>query len=74
MPGVSVLDMGYKMSLNGVDNARLSFDNVKVFGKGDMSGGLGRLAISGYLGRVTMSWYVGRVAMSGYLGWVTMSG
>ena len=30
MPGVTVEDMGYKMGLNGVDNARLSFDNVRV--------------------------------------------
>lgn len=30
MPGVTVEDMGYKMGLNGVDNAKLSFDNVRV--------------------------------------------
>ena len=30
MPGVRVEDMGYKMGLNGVDNAKLSFDNVRV--------------------------------------------
>jgi len=30
LPGVTVVDMGVKMSLNGVDNARLSFDNVRV--------------------------------------------
>jgi len=29
-PGVTVVDMGVKMGLNGVDNARLSFDNVHV--------------------------------------------
>jgi len=28
--GVTVVDMGVKMGLNGVDNARLSFDNVRV--------------------------------------------
>jgi len=28
--GVTVLDMGVKMGLNGVDNARLSFDNVRI--------------------------------------------
>jgi len=30
LPGVTVEDMGYKMGLNGVDNAKLSFDNVRV--------------------------------------------
>jgi acyl-CoA oxidase len=30
MPGVTVEDMGHKMGLNGIDNAKLSFDNVKV--------------------------------------------
>ena len=30
MPGVKVEDMGHKMGLNGVDNAKLSFDNVRV--------------------------------------------
>ena len=30
MPQVKVEDMGYKMGLNGVDNAKLSFDNVRV--------------------------------------------
>lgn len=30
MPGVTIADMGYKMSLNGVDNARLSFNMVRV--------------------------------------------
>ena len=30
MPGVTVEDMGYKMGLNGVDNAKLSFDSVRV--------------------------------------------
>ena len=28
--GVKVEDMGYKMGLNGVDNAKLTFDNVRV--------------------------------------------
>ena len=28
--GVTVEDMGHKMGLNGVDNAKLSFDNVRV--------------------------------------------
>jgi len=28
--GVTVEDMGYKMGVNGVDNAKLSFDNVRV--------------------------------------------
>ena len=30
MPGVRIEDMGYKMSGNGVDNAKLVFDNVRV--------------------------------------------
>ena len=30
MPGVRVEDMGHKMGLNGVDNAKLFFDNVRV--------------------------------------------
>jgi len=30
MPGVTVEDMGYRMGLNGVDNAKLSFDNVRI--------------------------------------------
>jgi len=30
LPGVTVEDMGYKMGLNGVDNAKLAFDNVRV--------------------------------------------
>lgn len=30
MPGVTIEDMGHKMGVNGVDNAKLSFDNVKV--------------------------------------------
>ena len=30
MPGVTVNDMGHRMGLNGVDNALLSFENVKV--------------------------------------------
>ncbi len=30
VPGVTVEDMGHKMGLNGVDNAKLSFDNVRV--------------------------------------------
>ncbi|RXG64068.1 putative acyl-coenzyme A oxidase 3.2, peroxisomal [Armadillidium vulgare] len=30
MPNVKVEDMGHKMGLNGVDNAKLSFDNVRV--------------------------------------------
>jgi len=30
LPGVTVVDMGIKMGLNGVDNARISFDNVRV--------------------------------------------
>lgn len=30
LSGVRVEDMGYKMQLNGVDNAKLVFDNVRV--------------------------------------------
>merc|ERR1712141_542361 len=30
MPGATVEDMGHKMGLNGVDNAKLSFDQVRV--------------------------------------------
>ncbi|KAK8731425.1 hypothetical protein OTU49_007604, partial [Cherax quadricarinatus] len=30
MPNVRVEDMGHKMGLNGVDNAKLAFDNVRV--------------------------------------------
>eukprot|EP00095_Tigriopus_kingsejongensis_P001058 maker-scaffold631_size122145-snap-gene-0.40 protein:Tk01058 transcript:maker-scaffold631_size122145-snap-gene-0.40-mRNA-1 annotation:"acyl-coenzyme a oxidase peroxisomal" len=30
VPGVAVEDMGHKMGLNGVDNAKLTFDNVRV--------------------------------------------
>jgi len=30
LPGVTINDMGHRMGLNGVDNALLSFDNVKV--------------------------------------------
>jgi len=30
LPGVRVEDMGHKMGLNGVDNAKLVFDNVRV--------------------------------------------
>ena len=30
MPGVTVLDMGNKMGLNGVDNAALKFKNVRI--------------------------------------------
>jgi len=30
MPGVTIEDMGYKMGLNGVDNAKLSFNQVRV--------------------------------------------
>merc|ERR1719461_226727 len=30
MPGVTVEDMGHKMGLNGVDNAKLSFNQVRV--------------------------------------------
>ena len=30
IPGVTVEDMGYKIGLNGVDNAKLTFDHVRV--------------------------------------------
>ncbi len=30
MPGVTVKDNGYKMGLNGVDNGRIWFDNVRI--------------------------------------------
>lgn len=30
LPGVTIDDMGHKIALNGVDNAKLSFDNVRV--------------------------------------------
>lgn len=30
LPGVTIQDMGHKMGLNGIDNAKLSFDNVKI--------------------------------------------
>ena len=30
LPGVTVEDMGHKMGVNGVDNAKLSFDQVRV--------------------------------------------
>lgn len=30
IPGVTIEDMGHKMGMNGVDNAKLSFDNVRV--------------------------------------------
>ena len=30
LPNVTVEDMGYKIGLNGVDNAKLSFSNVKI--------------------------------------------
>lgn len=30
MPGVTIEDMGHKMGCNGVDNAKLSFSNVRV--------------------------------------------
>ena len=30
MPGVMIEDMGHKISLNGVDNARLMFNNVRI--------------------------------------------
>ena len=30
LPGVTVEEMGHKMGLNGVDNAKLKFDNVRV--------------------------------------------
>ena len=29
LPDVLVEEMGYKMGLNGVDNAKLTFDNVR---------------------------------------------
>ena len=42
MPGVTVEDMGHKMGLNGVDNAKLSFDQVHLY----IAAGLEILAIS----------------------------
>jgi len=30
LPGITIEDMGFKMGLNGIDNAKLSFDNVRV--------------------------------------------
>ena len=30
VPGVTIHDMGHKMGLNGVDNAKFTFDNVHV--------------------------------------------
>ena len=30
MPGVEIHDMGHKMGLNGVDNAKFTFDSVRV--------------------------------------------
>jgi len=30
MPGLTIHDMGIKMGLNGIDNAKISFDNVRV--------------------------------------------
>lgn len=30
MPNVRVEDMGYKLGLNGVDNAKLIFDNIRI--------------------------------------------
>lgn len=30
MPGVTIVDMGHKMGLNGVDNAALKYNNVRV--------------------------------------------
>lgn len=30
MPGVTVEDMGYKIGLNGIDNAKISFHNIRV--------------------------------------------
>ena len=30
MPGVSVWDMGYKIGVNGVDNASIGFENVRI--------------------------------------------
>ena len=29
-PGVTIEDMGFKMGLNGIDNAKLKFNNVKI--------------------------------------------
>ena len=47
LPGIRVEDIGYKMGLNGVDNGRIWFDNVRVprenlldrFGQVDEKGG-----------------------------------
>ena len=33
IPGVQIHDMGHKMGLNGVDNAKFYFDNVRVPGE-----------------------------------------
>jgi len=30
LPGVGIADCGYKMGLNGVDNGRLWFNNVRI--------------------------------------------
>ena len=30
MPGVTIEDMGWKMGLNGIDNGKLIFKNVRV--------------------------------------------
>ena len=30
LPGVSISDMGFKMGQNGVDNAALKFNNVRI--------------------------------------------
>ena len=30
IPGVTITDMGVKMGQNGVDNAALTFDNVRI--------------------------------------------
>ena len=30
MPGVTITDMGVKMGQNGVDNAALTFDKVRI--------------------------------------------
>ena len=30
MPGVTVEDMGHKMGMNGVDNAKMAFNQVRV--------------------------------------------
>lgn len=30
MPGVTITDMGHKMGVNGVDNAALKFNNVRI--------------------------------------------